>query len=146
MGRRCCLAQDANSALLFFVLHASLLLIVPRKKNDVKQNRTRARRSSRVPEYPPPARPPTVSKKHGLKQRPPEVDDQASYPMSSYVTSSPRTASEAETAEPAQSVIRRVQDKYTTVALTMAFLLYSTVSTVIFQVCILTGCSTPPRP
>ncbi|CAM9092872.1 unnamed protein product [Scytosiphon promiscuus] len=72
-------------------------------------------------------------KKHGLKQRPPVVDDQASYPMSSYVTSSPRSPSETDTVEPAQSVIRRVQDKYATVALTMAFLLYSTVSTVIFQ-------------
>lgn len=102
------------------------------------------------------------SKKHGLQQ-PREVDDQASYPMSmssmsmNYTQSlaatggggggggsslSPRSSSENDTsAEPAGSVIRRVQDKYATVALTMAFLLYSTVSTVIFQV--FCACCTP---
>eukprot|EP00903_Cladosiphon_okamuranus_P009051 g8653.t1 len=89
-------------------------------------------------------------KKHGLQAQQ-EVDDQASYPISSMsmnyhhnlagaggggggASLSPRSSSENETsAEPAGSVIRRVQDKYATVALTMAFLLYSTVSTVIFQ-------------
>eukprot|EP00752_Nemacystus_decipiens_P011444 g10163.t1 len=89
-------------------------------------------------------------KKHGLRVQPREVDDQAIYPMSGMSMAynhglgvvgggggsslSPRSSSENETsAEPAGSVIRRVQDKYATVALTMAFLFYSTVSTVIFQ-------------
>lgn len=94
----------------------------------------------------------SFSKKHGLQAQPREVDDQASYPISSMSmpyhhslagaggggggsSLSPRSSSENDTsAEPAGSVIRRVQDKYATVALTMAFLLYSTVSTVIFQV------------
>lgn len=53
--------------------------------------------------------------------------------MSSYRTS-PMSSSETETDEPERSVLMRVQDKYTTVALTMAFLLYSTISTVIFRV------------
>lgn len=52
------------------------------------------------------------------------------YPVQGYRTS-PRS-SETETEH---SVLRRVQDKHATVALTVAFLLYSTVSTVIFQAC-----------
>ncbi|CAM9682270.1 unnamed protein product [Pylaiella littoralis] len=71
-------------------------------------------------------------KKHGLQPRPRGADGQASYPMSSYRTS-PMSSSETETDEPERSVLMRVQDKYTTVALTMAFLLYSTISTVIFR-------------
>lgn len=60
------------------------------------------------------------------------MEDQASYQP---YMSSPQSSSSADaSSEPGRSVIRRVQDKYATVALTMAFLLYSTVSTVVFQV------------
>lgn len=51
------------------------------------------------------------------------------YPVPGYRASDGSSDNETE-----HSVMRRVQDKHTTVALTMAFLLYSTVSTVIFQV------------
>ncbi|CAM9903526.1 unnamed protein product, partial [Laminaria digitata] len=67
-------------------------------------------------------------KKHGLVPSPRDSAVQAIYPVPGY-----RASPGSSDTEPEHSVMRRVQDKYTTVALTMAFLLYSTVSTVIFQ-------------
>lgn len=67
------------------------------------------------------------SKKHGLRPPTREVADHAMFPVIRTSPNSSETDSE-------YSVLWRVQDKHITVAVTIAFLLYSTVSTVIFQV------------
>lgn len=54
------------------------------------------------------------------------------YPIPGYRSSPVSSGSDP----PEHGVLNRVQDKHATVALTVAFLMYSTVSTVIFQVCV----------
>lgn len=73
---------------------------------------------------------PLHSKKHHLWPLSRGVADRTMYPIPGH-----RASAGSSDGEPEPSVLRRVQDKHVTVALTVAFLLYSTVSTVIFQVC-----------
>lgn len=69
------------------------------------------------------------SKKHRLWPLSRGVTDPSMYPNLGHRATAGSSESDHE-----PSVLRRVQDKYVTVALTVAFLLYSTISTLIFQV------------
>lgn len=72
---------------------------------------------------------PFDSKKHRLWPLSRGVTDPSMYPNLGHRATAGSSVSDHE-----PSVLRRVQDKYVTVALTVAFLLYSTISTLIFQV------------